>query len=204
MKKQIFKIKAETVNDELFVEGWAVKYGVTDETMWKDKLLYGCCTKTLKENGKNIKLLFEHNRERVIGKIVNFEDSFEGLYIKAKISEAEPELKIKIREGLYDSMSIGFVEIKSTPIMDDKGAFTENQISEIALKEISVVSFPAFKKAKFGITKSLKEIIENEPEDETELIDKIKSLVEPSNHSDSKPIDDINLDNIIKNFKLKN
>jgi HK97 family phage prohead protease len=160
--------------------------------MWKDKLLYGCCTKTLQENKKNIKLLFEHDRTRVIGKITNFEDSFEGLFIKAKISEAEPELKTKITEGLYDSFSVGFLEIKSQPQYDTKGNLISNEIAEIALKEISLVSMPAFKQAKFDITKSLHELIEHENdfENETEFIQKIKSLTgtEPVIHSEPKPI----------------
>ena len=206
-EKQItFKVKAEETDGKLFIEGWAVKYGITDDSYFKDKLLYGCCTKTLSESKGKIKLLFEHDRGRVIGKMVSFEDSMEGLYIKAMISDAEPELKTKIKEGLYDSFSIGFYEIKANQVFqNDK--LIENQISEIKLKEVSLVSFAAFKNAKFTITKSISDILESESEyaTEEELKEKIKSLVdEPEhsrepNHSEPKPID---FTYIKTNFKL--
>lgn len=209
MKKLMFKVKTVIENDELFIEGFAVKYNVVDSTRYKDKLLYGCCTKTLKENKSNIKLLFEHDRARVIGKIVNYEDSFEGLFIKAKISEAEPEIKTKISEGLYDSFSIGFIEIKSTPIFDDNRELVENQITEIKLIEVSLVSFPAYKQAKFSVTKSMQELIEkeNDFENETQYLEKIKSLIsEPIHshepiHSESKPIN-INVNQLIEQLNL--
>lgn len=199
MKKILFKVKATNETDGLYIEGWAVKYGVVDSTPYKDKLLYGCCTKTLQESKKNIKLLFEHDRTRVIGKITNFEDSFDGLYIKAKISEAESEIKTKLQEGLYDSFSIGFVEIKSTPIFTN-GEFTENQITEIALKEVSLVSFPAYKQAKFEVVKSLEEIIQNEELTETEIITKLKSLT--TSHSQEPEGEPITFDKFIQNFTI--
>jgi len=205
MKKLLFKIKAVEENDTLHIEGWAVKYGITDSTPFKDKLLYGCCSKTLKENKNNIKLLFEHDRSRVIGKIVAFEDSIEGLYIKAQISEAEQEIKTKLKEGLYDSFSIGFLELKNSPIFEND-VLKENQITEIALKEVSLVSFPAYKQAKFQVLKSIQDINEDDFENEKELIEKVKSLLEEPNHSQepnhSEQQPKIDFDFIINNIKL--
>lgn len=199
MKKILFKVKTVEEGDELFIEGWAVKYNIVDSSVWKDKLLYGCCTKTLKENKSNIKLLFEHDRTRVIGKIVNFEDSFEGLYIKAKISEAETEIKIKLKEGLYDSFSIGFMELKSQPIIE-KEQLVENQITEIALKEVSLVSMPAFKQAKFEVVKSIQDVLNEDFETEEQLKEKIKSLCEePINHSTEADLPEY----FKTNFKIK-
>jgi HK97 family phage prohead protease len=204
MKTIEFKVKAVTEGDDLFIEGFAVKYDIVDETIFKDKLVYGCCSKTLKENKNNIRLLFEHDRTRVIGKITQFMDSTEGLFIKAKISEAEPEIRTKIKEGLYDSFSIGFMEIKSTPIFNDKQEFQFNEVTEIKLREVSLVSFPAFKTAKFNVTKSLYEL-ERECETEEEFIEKAKSLVNEPNHSTEpehsadKPIE---FEEIIKQISL--
>ena len=111
----------------------------------------GAFKKTLKEKYANravldrVKILFNHNPDVPIGRPTLLEETPEGLRLRARISEtaAGKDSLTLMRDGVMDSLSIGFDPIKFTyqEHEDDKQMW--RHIQEIRLWEVSVVTMPA-------------------------------------------------------------
>lgn len=138
-----FEVKASKDTDELIIEGYgAVKNNVDSSN---EVITDGAFTKTLKEMGDRVAFCYQHDIRQPVGKIIEiFEDS-KGLRIKVRISDSETSIKTKIREGILNEMSIGYV------VMDAKAGQVSGKdvylLTEIKLYEISLVTIAANKLA---------------------------------------------------------
>ena len=133
-------VKVAQEGGNLYFEGLAAAFGNVDS--YGDVIKPGAF-KAAEADFKRVRVLKQHNWDDVIGKVLELRETPEGLYIKAMISRAEPNMAIKIEEGLYDEMSIGYYTIKSAV---DPG--TGNRLlEEIDLREVSVVFGAANPKA---------------------------------------------------------
>jgi HK97 family phage prohead protease len=137
-----FQIKAD--GDELIVSGWGARYGNIDS--YRDVLQFGCASKTISERKDRIAFCEQHNMTNPIGKFIVLEERPEGIYFEARISDAEPKIKTKIREGILKEFSIGYSEVNSAPGVQD--SIEVNFVKEIKLYEISVVTVAANEEAK--------------------------------------------------------
>ena len=125
------------------VEGLASTYGNIDHA--GDIVERGAYARTLDRfNGsrKGMPFLAHHRHDRPIGKIVELRDSDEGLYFKARFSESHDGQNVRQQflDGTLDSFSIGYRVIqKQADRVKDRRVL---RLKEIALHEISAVTFP--------------------------------------------------------------
>lgn len=104
----------------------------------------------LKNFKKNPVILFNHNYNRIIGKVTDLTVDDKGLYVKCAIDAAD-EAGRKIAMGLLKTFSIGFylLDFDYSP---EKEAWI---IKKLELLEISVVTIPANQDAVFSLAKQL-------------------------------------------------
>ena len=104
----------------------------------------------LKNFESNPILLFNHNYNKPIGKVVAVETDNKGLKIKGVISKSSGEVYDLVKEGVLSTFSVGFM-IKEA----DYNKHTDGLIVKSAeLLEVSVVSVPCNQDATFSVAKS--------------------------------------------------
>jgi len=104
----------------------------------------GAFTKTLKEQAKRIKLLWQHDANEPIGLPIELVETVNGLELKGRISMTQRgrEALLLMRDKVIDEMSIGFDPIKWE--MEDKGnGELLRHVKEVKLWEVSLVTFAA-------------------------------------------------------------
>lgn len=87
-------------------------------------------------------VLFNHDHDRPIGKVIDTEVDDVGLLIKVMLSKTEKELWTKVKEGIISKFSVAGRIIEETPT--ENGVY---QITKLRFHEVSLVSVPANKKA---------------------------------------------------------
>ncbi|MBQ4875024.1 MAG: HK97 family phage prohead protease [Rickettsiaceae bacterium H1] len=142
----------KSINKNGLFEGYASVFNIIDEM--EDLVLLGAFAENLQVN--KIKLLWQHNHELPIGKILDIYEDSNGLYVKAQLildvrqaQEAYSLLKSEVINGL----SIGYVVLSH--IMESG----IRKIVKADLWEISLVTFPANKFAKVASFKSLSLVV---------------------------------------------
>lgn len=140
--------KAES--GDVMIEGWANKAVVDDvgDLMKFDNVDMG-------RFEKNPILLYNHNRDCPVGKVIETKLSDEGLWVKAVLSNSTDKVVSYVRdlvaEGILKTFSIGF-DPKQEQMNRQAGY---NEISAWRLNEISIVTLPANTDAEFSLAKSL-------------------------------------------------
>lgn len=112
----------------------------------------GAFTKTIVERGDRVKLLSQHNSlVNPLGRATALREDAAGLYGEFYVSRttAGDEALELLRDGALDSFSVGF-----TPIKHVKRAGVMWR-TEVALREASLVTFPAYAGALVGGVRSL-------------------------------------------------
>jgi HK97 family phage prohead protease len=144
--------KAVEGKEGVIIEGWANKAVVDDvgDLMKFDNVDLG-------RYKKNPLLLYNHDRNLPIGRVLEIKVSEAGLWVKAIISNSTDSLVSYIRdlvsEGILKTFSIGF-DPKEENFNRAEGY---NEISKWRLNEISIVTLPANIDAEFALAKSLGE-----------------------------------------------
>jgi hypothetical protein len=140
------EIKAAPEEDGgVIIEGYANAAVVDDvgDLMTFDKV-------DMRRYDKNPILLYNHNRDLPLGKVLERKLSEKGLWVKGRISNsADPfisYIRDLVKEGILKTMSIGFEPKKEE--RDGKGV---NIIKEWRLNEISIVTLPANIDAEFSV-----------------------------------------------------
>jgi len=124
----------------------------------------GAVKKTLRENGANIKVLFNHGGDPQIGNKplgkprVQREDK-KGLYVEVPLSETSynADVSTLIRDGAIDGMSFRFSVIQETwnakPAKSkiNPDGLPERVIKELRLMEYGPVTFPAYQATEIGM-----------------------------------------------------
>ncbi|MDT8442368.1 MAG: HK97 family phage prohead protease [Desulfuromonadales bacterium] len=142
------EIKADL--DRRTFEGYASTFGNVD--LVGDVVVRGAFSKTLKERGDRVKVLWQHDAP--LGKPTEMHEDSEGLWVKGKVSKTRlgDEALELMRDGVVDSMSIGYAPLKSDPDPDRKGV---TLLKEVKLYEFSPVTFPANESARIAGVKAL-------------------------------------------------
>ena len=136
---------ARSDEDNRTVSGIAVPYG--DEIEYTrgyfEKIAPGAFNP---ETNGPIKLFWSHRE--VIGTVTEARNTPEGLEITARISETSlgNDAYALARDGAIDRFSIGFVPLFSDTIRDEDGN-THVVHTSIAVREVSLVPFPAYNNA---------------------------------------------------------
>jgi len=125
-------------------EGYAATFGNVD--LVGDIIHPGAFTKTITERGHRVKLLWQHKTDEPIGRPMLREDA-RGLFVSSVISDTARgrDTGVLLRDGVVDSMSIGYEVVQSDH--EQKGKGTIRNLRELKLHEISLVTFPANEEA---------------------------------------------------------
>lgn len=140
--------KATTVeikaNQDGTFEGYAAVFGNVDS--YGDIIQPGAFTKTIQERRGKIRVLWNHDSfAPPVGKLLDISEDGYGLKIKAQLSSTPrgQEIAQLMRDGVIDSMSIGYTTIRHDyEQRDDLGREVRN-LRELKLYEFSPVNFPA-------------------------------------------------------------
>jgi HK97 family phage prohead protease len=133
-----FQLKAYD-DDEMTFEGLASTW---DIDLGNDKILPGAFTRTLnhwRESKKALPLIDMHEYgtvRAVVGKLLEAEETEEGLYTKWQVinSQDGQEIYARLKGNFVDGLSIGYRVIGEAPVIDGV-----RNIRELQLKEVSVV-----------------------------------------------------------------
>lgn len=119
----------------------------------------GAFAKTFRERGDRVKFLYQHNSREPIGRAVALREDAAGAYGEFKVSNipaGDHALEL-VRDGVLDSFSVGFTPVKH----ETRGGVKVR--TEVALREVSLVTFPAYEDAR---VQSVREAFEAMSEDE--------------------------------------
>jgi HK97 family phage prohead protease len=151
--QKIFKLDSsiksvEEGETELKIAGYASTNSIDRSS---DKILSTAWTKGgLKNFQNNPILLFNHNYDKPIGRVVEVDTDSKGLRIKGVISKSAGDVYNLVKEGVLSTFSVGFM-IKDADY--DKSA-DGLIIKDAELLEVSVVSVPCNQDATFSVAKS--------------------------------------------------
>jgi HK97 family phage prohead protease len=107
----------------------------------------GSFAKTIAERGDKVKFLWQHDRGAPIGRATTLREDTEGLYAEFRVSKTQQgdEVLELVRDGALDSFSIGFMPVQDLTVAKD-GKVTVTR-TEVSLREVSAVTFPAYESA---------------------------------------------------------
>lgn len=136
------------------VEGLASTYGNIDHA--GDIVERGAYQRTIdafKNGKKGMPFLAHHRHDRPIGKIVELEDTVDGLWFKARFSNSHDGQNVREQflDGTLDSFSIGYRVLQKQA--DRVNGQKVLRLKEIALHEISAVTFPCNELARLSAVK---------------------------------------------------
>jgi len=103
-------------------------------------------------------VLFNHNYDRPVGRVVETKIDNKGLLVRIVISNSEADLIAKVKDGTLSKLSISGRALEWTMTEPDAEERSILQITVIKLHEVSIVSVPANKEARTisaSISKSL-------------------------------------------------
>lgn len=101
---------------------------------------------------KNPIILFQHDHDEPIGKMIDYTVDETGLYVEIEIFDVDQRVFKLVKNGVLKSFSVGF-RMLDYAYDQDKNVFI---IKELELFEISVVSIPCNQDSTFSLKKSMK------------------------------------------------
>lgn len=152
------KLETKLSADRRKFEAYASTFGNVDSD--QDIILPGAFTKTIAEAfpAKRVKVLWQHNWAQPIGlPTVMLQDS-KGLFTETELgrSTLARDAANDVEDGIVDRLSIGFWIPAGKSARRSDGV---REISEVALMEYSLVTFPANDQAIITGVKSLREMV---------------------------------------------
>jgi HK97 family phage prohead protease len=139
--KSRLRFEIKEITAEGTFEGLLSPYGNIDDGA--DVVEPGAYTKTLKERGNKVPLLWQHKADMPIGEL-ELDDRKDGLWAKGKLLLELPEAQkayVLIKNRVVKGMSIGYESVKDVV---EKGV---RYLKEIKLYEGSLVTFPMNERA---------------------------------------------------------
>lgn len=139
----------KSTSDEGHIEGYASLFGVLDEQ--GDVVKAGAFAKniaSIKESGQFPKMLWQHDVRKPIGIWDEVYEDEHGLFVKGRLLldvKRGREVWSLLKNKAIDGLSIGYKTAKRE---------NSNELTDIQLMEISIVTFPACADAKIETVKS--------------------------------------------------
>lgn len=121
------------------IESYISKFDFKDSD--GDIIIKGAFKKTIQENIKRIKFLWQHERKEPIGRPLELKEDNEGVFTVSKVSRTDKGEKALIlaRDGVLNEFSVGFKAIQEAFSTQMKA----NVIKEVKLWEYSIVTWGA-------------------------------------------------------------
>ncbi|KRS12047.1 peptidase U35 [Roseovarius atlanticus] len=137
------------VSDGVVIEGYASLFGDQDRGGdIVEKGAYAASLKRLAEEGRQVKMLWQHDPAQPIGVWDEVREDARGLYVKGRLLEtvARAREAVALLEAkAIDGLSIGYRTLKA--VKNDKG---RRLLQELELWEVSLVTFPMLTSARVG------------------------------------------------------
>lgn len=168
------------------------------EGHFMERFAPGALQKTLRERGRQIRVLFEHGFDTLgkqpIATFDDFRDEDDGAYFEATLMRAVPDLILEgLRRGVYGSS----VRFRALPGKWDRvrspgksehnpDGIPEHTIREAFVREFSVVTFPAYAGATVGVRSLTDEVATRQLMTNPERLIEIIRNSEPQ-HSEPEP-----------------
>lgn len=153
MEYKALQFKADSVDrEERIISGYASTW---DVDQGDDKILRGAFAETLSSKASRVKVLWQHDSGTPIGKPRVMREDDRGLYTEsyiARTSKGDEALELA-KEGIVDSMSIGFTLSADDVEMDEDGV---RMIRKINLMEYSLVTWAMNEAAVITAVKSVR------------------------------------------------
>ena len=136
-----------SLKDATEIKGYASLFGQTDQG--GDVVMrgaYAASLKVLRDQGRTVKMLWQHDPAQPIGIWDEVREDGQGLYVKGRLLdcvEKGREAAALIAAGALDGLSIGYRTLKATK--NDKG---QRLLTELELWEVSLVTFPMLPSAR--------------------------------------------------------
>lgn len=134
------ELQLKTVDEQGRFAGYASIFGVVDNQ--NDRMERGAFAETLKDSARGIRLLWQHNFDEPIGVFTILREDARGLYVEGRLLpevQRAREAHALLKEGAICGLSIGYVPVRHH-IDPETGV---RVLQEVALYEVSLVTFPA-------------------------------------------------------------
>ena len=144
-----FDAEELSVTDGHRIEGYASYFG--DRDQGGDVVVrgaYGASLERLAAEGRQVKMLWQHDPAQPIGIWDEVREDARGLYVKGRLLDGVSrarEAAALIAAGAIDGLSIGYRTVRATK--NDKG---QRLLQELELWEVSLVTFPMLPSARVG------------------------------------------------------
>ena len=129
------------------------------DTWMPTRIKPGAFNRTLAENAKRVKVLYQHDSYMPIGLPTKMEETPDGLLVEAKVSATTwgKDCMILLADKVIDEMSIGFDPIAFTMMEENLGGMKTmvRHITELRLWEFSPVTWGANSQAKITNVNSM-------------------------------------------------
>lgn len=146
-----FAFEIKDISEDGVFAGYASVFDVVDNQ--QDIILKGAFANTLPSRLNQIKLLWQHKFDEIIGNFTSIVEDDYGLFVQGKLNleiERAKEAYSLLKTGAISSLSIGYNVIDSR--YDEEKDVRE--ITNLNLWEISLVTFPANQQAEITYVKN--------------------------------------------------
>jgi HK97 family phage prohead protease len=129
-----------------------------------ERIAPGAVTKTLKDGGDRVKVLFNHGfdpqiGDKPLGKPAVMQARDYGLYVEVPLSDTSynADLRALLKDGAIDGMSFRFSVVREDTDRPDEASdhnpdkLEERTVTEMRLYEFGPVTFPAYEAATAGV-----------------------------------------------------
>lgn len=132
--------------------GWATVYGVTVDAFIPTVIEPGAFSDSIAdaEAMRRVRILYQHDPERPIGRPLELRDDQRGIFIRGRISLTQDgrDALTLLRDGVVDEMSIGFSSEEWEMEAGRDRTEPLRRLTKASLKEVSIVTWGANAKAK--------------------------------------------------------
>ena len=154
MKTKDFPLQVKDVSEDGTFEGYGSVFGVRDS--YNESVEPGAFVESLvrhKREGSSPLMLWQHDPWTPIGVWEDMAEDKKGLWGKGRLLggvQKADEAKILLKAGAIQGLSIGYREVDTTP--SENGG--PRKLVKLDLLEVSIVSFPANRRARVESVKS--------------------------------------------------
>ncbi|MBR9863090.1 MAG: HK97 family phage prohead protease [Rhodobacteraceae bacterium] len=137
------------VSGDCEISGYASVFGASDQS--GDVVQKGAYERSLKamaQDGRRVKMLWQHDPAKPIGVWQVVREDTKGLFVKGRILadvQAGSEALSLVKAGAIEGLSIGYRTVRS-----EKSSKGNRLLCELDLWEVSLVTFPMLPEARIG------------------------------------------------------
>lgn len=161
IKTRDFSMMVKAVEDAGTFEGYASVWGVRDT--YNEVVMPGAFTESLvrhKREGSKPLMLWQHNPDEPIGIWNDLAEDNKGLWGKGQLLtpgvRRADEALIMLKAGAIQGLSIGYREVDTSPAT----AGEPRKLIKLDLEEVSIVSFPANRRARVDAVKGEQKLMD--------------------------------------------